>query len=142
MRRLEDPPLWPVAEFGEFREQGTAVGFKCGRGEARDVLEKDGAGADMLNEVEGSGKHVAVIVGAELLAGDTEGRAWDACGEEIYAGEILVTKVADVLLLDVPLRAILAEGGAVLGLVLDSGGVMEPGHLEAESLATTTSTQF
>jgi hypothetical protein len=45
-------------------------------------------------------------------------------------------------LFDVPLGAVLAECGAELGLVLDSSGVVEPGHLEAESLATTTGTQF
>jgi hypothetical protein len=142
VRRLENLPLWLVAEFGEFREEGAAVGFKFGGGEARDVLEKDGAGADVLNEVEGGGEHVAVIVGAELFTGDAEWRAWHACGKEVDAGEILVTEVADVLLLDVPLWAVLAEGGAELGLVLDSSGVVEPGHLKAESLATTTCAQF
>jgi len=96
----------------------------------------------VLDEVEGSREHVAVIVGTQLFAGDTERRAWYACGKEVDAGEILVTEVPNVLLLDVPLRAILAESGAVLGLILDSSRVMEPGHLEAEGLATTTSTQF
>jgi hypothetical protein len=142
VRRLEDLPFWLVAEFGEFRQEGAAVRFKLRGGKAWDVLEKDGAGSDVLNEVEGGGEHVAVIVGAELFTGDAEWRAWHACGKEVDAGEILVTEVADVLLLHVPLGAILAEGGAELRLVLDSSGVVEPGHLEAESLATTTRAQF
>jgi hypothetical protein len=142
VRRLENLPLWLVPEFGEFREEGAAVGFKLSGGEAWDVLEKDGAGVDVLNQFEGGWEHVAVVIGAELFAGDAEGRAWHARGKKVDAGEILVAEVADVLLLDVPLRAILAEGGAELGLVLDSSGVVEPGHLKAESLATTTRTQF
>ena len=80
VRRLENLPLWLMPEFGEFREQGAAVGFKFGGGEAGDVLEEDGAGADVVDEFEGGGEHVAVVVGAELLAGDTEGRTWHARG--------------------------------------------------------------
>jgi hypothetical protein len=142
VRRLENLPLWLVAEFGEFREEGATVWFKLGGGEAWDVLEKDGAGVDVLNQFEGGGEHVAVVVGAELFAGDAEWRAWYARSKQVDAGEILVTEVADILLLDVPLGAVLAEGCAVLGLVLDGRGVVKPGHFEAESLATATCTQF
>jgi len=53
-----------------------------------------------------------------------------------------VTELANVLLLDVPLRPVLAEGGAVLRFVLNRGGVVKASHFKAKSLTTATSAKF
>jgi hypothetical protein len=95
-----------------------------------------------FDELQGGGEHVAVVVSAKLFASDAERRARNASRQKVDAGKTLVPKVADVLLFDIPLGPVLSKCGAELGLVLDSGGVMEPGHLEAEGLTTATSTQF
>ena len=49
-----------------------------------------------------------------------------------------MAQVAYVLLNDIPVWSILAQGRAELRLVLHGGSVAEAGHLEAERLATAT----
>ncbi len=116
--------------------------LEFGGGEAGDVLEKDGSGLDVLDQVQGGWEHVAVVVGAELLAGDAERRTWNTSSKEVDACEVLVAKVADVLLDDVPVRPVLPQGRAELRLILDSGSVVEASHLETEGLTTTACAKF
>ena len=96
----------------------------------------------MPDQIEGGRKHVAIIVGTELLARDAEGGTRNACGEKIYAGKGLVPQVTDVLLDYVPLRSVPAESGAELRLVFDRSSVMEAGHLKTEGLTTTACTKL
>jgi hypothetical protein len=96
----------------------------------------------VLNQVEHRRKHVAVVIGSELLAGNAEGGARDACRKQVDASEILMPEVANVLLYHVPVRAILAQGCAELRLAFNSSGVVEARHLEAEGLTATTRAKF
>jgi hypothetical protein len=77
-----------------------------------------------------------------LFARDAKRRTGNARGEKINSGKILVAKVADVLLDNVPMGTILAERCAELGFVFDRSGMMEPGHFEAEGLPATTRAKF
>jgi hypothetical protein len=125
-----------------FSHQGTPVIIKLGRGEAGDIFKKDGTRPDVFNEIQGSGEHVAGVIGTKLLACDAERRARNARSQEVNAGKILIPEVSDVLLHYIPVRPVFSQGGAKLWLVFNCGGVMEPGHLKAESLTTTTSAKF
>jgi hypothetical protein len=87
-------------------------------------------------------KHVTVIVGTELFAGNAKGRAGDSRRKEVYSRKVLSPEVADVLLDNVPMRPILAECGAKLGLVFDGSSVVKTGSLKAEGLAATARTKF
>jgi hypothetical protein len=96
----------------------------------------------VFNEVQGCGEHVAGVVSSELLARNAEGRARDTSGQEVYTCEVLMPDMAQILLDHVPMRPVLAEGGAILRLVFNSSSVMEAGHLKTEGLTTTTSAKF
>jgi hypothetical protein len=77
-----------------------------------------------------------------LFAGNAEWRTRDARRQEINAGEILMPDLAEILLNDVPMRPVFPQGGAVLRLKFNGGGVLKAGHLQTEGLATTTRAKF
>jgi hypothetical protein len=70
------------------------------------------------------------------------GGARDAGSEEVYAVEVLVAEVPDVLLDDVPMRLVPPQRGAELRLVFDCACVVEASHLETECLTTTARAKF
>jgi hypothetical protein len=96
----------------------------------------------MFNEIQGSGKHIAVVICSELFAGDAERGTRDACGKQVYAGKLLMPDVADVILNHIPMRPVSSQRGAILCLIFNCGGMMEASHLKTEGLTTTTSAKF
>ena len=139
---LEYPAFWLVAEPGKSGADLAAVVAEFRRRKSGYVLKEDSSGFGVLDQVESGWKHVAVVVGPELFAGDAERRAWDTSGEQIYAREVLVAKIANVRLDDIPMGPVLPQRCAELRLVFDCGRVVEAGHLESEGLTATACAKF
>ena len=96
----------------------------------------------MFNKIQCGGEHVAAVIGTKLLAGDAEGRTRDTSSQKVNARKILMPNMAEILLDYVPMRPVFSEGGAILRLIFNCGGMMEASHLKTEGLTTTTCAKF
>ena len=140
--RLYHSPLWLITELGEtFQKFASIVREFFGR-QALHVFKQDCARAGTLNQCQRRRKHVALVFASELFSSDAKRRAGYSCRKQIQAGEVLWSKIANVLLDDIPMRSVRAEGSAELGFVFDSGRMMKARHFQSKGLTATSGTQF
>lgn len=123
-----------VAEAVEFAVYAVAVGGEFWVEESADVFEHDGSGVELCDELEGAGEEVAFVFAAELLACFAEWWAGHAAGEEVGAWQAGWVPVEEVRFDDVPVGAVVPQGGAGVGVDFDDCGVFEASLFEAEGL--------
>jgi len=138
IRGIQKVPFGVVAHLLKAGLDLLAVVLKDRAKNTPDVFDHDGAGAGDIDQIEGDGKQVAFVTVAELLAGDGEGRAGKAPGEQVNPFEgfcVVFDEVAQILLKDLPFRPVEPEGVATMALDLDQAVMSKAGLFQAECLS-------
>ncbi|GII34148.1 hypothetical protein Pmi06nite_75900 [Planotetraspora mira] len=128
-----------------------AVPPKARHAKPSDIFQKQGAWLHNGNLLNCPGEEVAFIGGAKLLAGDREGRAWNASSKEIYPCELVwrpdlrvghvtlhdpltVFDVLGVADLDIAESSVFTESAAGIGIKLERQAVFKARKVQAKGL--------
>ena len=74
---LQDTPFSFIPKLGQFLANPCSVPREFGLGESRDILQHYGSGLNVPDQPNGLWKQIALIVLAELFAGNGKRRAWN-----------------------------------------------------------------
>ena len=119
-----------------------AVAGETGGGQATHVLKHDRLRLALLDEAQGLGEQVTLVVGAELLPSDRERRARNAAGQQIHTAEGGTLEAMDVELDHVPPGPVPPQRFAGIRVDFHRGHMSEAGLLQAKRLATGSGTDF
>jgi hypothetical protein len=131
-----------VAHLGELRRQPLTVTLESRRGQAWNIFEHHGGGTRLIDDAQGFGKKISLVITAQLLASDRKRRAWNATSEELDTAKVAAINVPDIGLDNAPLRAVQAQRRAGSRIDFDGGGAREPRRLKAQRLSATTGAKF
>ena len=136
--RLQQPPPGRVAEFRQAVEHPLPVGGEARHRQPAHVLEQQRPRPDDPAQLDRPGEQVTLVGRAELPAGHGERRAGHAAREQVGAGVLgrpPHRRAGDVALGDLPVRPVVTEGGARIGVQFDRQLVLEARELQLEGLA-------
>ena len=107
---IEQMPICPVA--GKLIRNVLSIIAKHGIQDAPDILDDNGARPNLMNNPQCSGKQVALVLTAELLAGLGERWARQSSRDNVYARKFGGIKAIEILITNIPIGSIEAQSFA------------------------------
>jgi hypothetical protein len=78
IRRVQKPPVGLIAHFFELAFQAIAIILKNSGEEPPHIFDHNRLGPDFIDQANGGGKEVTLILVTQLLSRNGKGRAWQA----------------------------------------------------------------
>ena len=113
---IEQMPICPIAQGLQLACYFLSVINEYGIQQAAHVFEHHGLRAGFIDDADGLGEHVALVIGSELLACLGERWAWHAAGDKVYTFESSGIECRQIALVNMPTWTVVPEGCAGVGV--------------------------